>query len=241
MKTVSQTDIGLSRSTNQDASGCGLLPDGAWMVVCDGMGGANGGNIASEIALSCMQKQISFEYQPGISSDSIRNLLTAAAYTANSQIYDTAKSDPALSGMGTTLVAVIVTRGRAHIVHAGDSRAYLISRSGVRQLTMDHSMVQEMLNRGDITKEEAANHPHKNIITRALGVQEMVDTDYTELPFGEGETLLACSDGLSNYIHAEQIFQYANTCQGQELADTLVKAALEKGGRDNITVTLIEN
>lgn len=241
MKTVSKTDIGLVRSSNQDACGCGLLPDGAWMVVCDGMGGANGGNVASEIALSCMEDQISSEYEEGIASDSIRNLLTAAAYTANTRIYDRAQNDPELSGMGTTLVAVIVTRGKVHIVHAGDSRAYQISASGVRQLTMDHSMVQEMLNRGDITEEEAQYHPHKNIITRALGVQEMIDTDYTELSFGKEDTILACSDGLSNYIHAEQIYQYAQAYQGQELADALVQAALAGGGGDNITVALIEN
>ncbi len=241
MKTVSKTDTGLVRTSNQDACGCGLLPDGAWMVVCDGMGGANGGNIASEMALSCMEAQIHNEYQPGLASASIRNLLTAAAYTANTHIYDAAQNDPNLSGMGTTLVAIIVANGTAHIVHAGDSRAYQISASGVRQLTMDHSMVQEMLNRGDITAEEAQRHPHKNIITRALGVQEMIDTDYTELPFCQGDTLLACSDGLSNYVHAEQIYQYAQAYQGQELADALVQAALAGGGGDNITVALIEN
>ena len=113
-----------------------------------------------------------------------------AAAAANHEVFQRATTDQECVGMGTTLVAVIVTRGRAHIVHAGDSRAYLISSSSVRQLTMDHSMVQELLNRGDITREEAVNHPHKNIITRALGVQEMVDTDYTEIPFEEGETLI---------------------------------------------------
>lgn len=241
MKAVSKTDIGLSRSSNQDSCGCGLLPDGAWMVVCDGMGGANGGNVASQIALSCMEEQINQEYQEGLDSSAIRNLLTSAAYTANSQIYDAAMQDPQLFGMGTTLVAVIATRGRAHIVHAGDSRAYHLFPGGVRQLTMDHSMVQEMLNRGEISQEEAFYHPHKNIITRALGVQEMVDVDYTELEFGVGESLLACSDGLSNYVHAEQMYQYASACHGEELADALIQAALAGGGGDNISVALIEN
>lgn len=241
MKTVSKTDIGLVRSSNQDACGCGLLPDGAWMVVCDGMGGANGGNVASEMALSSIETQISSEYQPGLSSGAIRNLLTAAAYTANTRVYDAAQKDPALAGMGTTLVAAIVANGKAHIVHAGDSRAYQISSNGVRQLTMDHSMVQEMLNRGDITEEEAQRHPHKNIITRALGVQEMIDTDYTELDFCQGDTLLACSDGLSNYVRARQIYRYSQAYQGQELADALIQAALAGGGGDNVTVALIEN
>lgn len=240
MKAVSKTDIGL-RSSNQDACGCGLLPDGAWMVVCDGMGGANGGNIASEMALSCMTTQIANEYQPEMEASAIRNLLTAAAYTANTQIFDASVNTPELSGMGTTLVAAIVTRGKAHIIHAGDSRAYHITHSGVHQVTMDHSMVQEMLNRGDITVTQARHHPHKNIITRALGVQEMIDVDYTELEFRQGETLLACSDGLSNYVHAEQMYQYARSYQGQELADALVQAALASGGSDNITVTLIED
>ena len=241
MKTVSKTDIGLVRSSNQDACASGLLPDGAWLVVRDGMGGANGGNVASQIALSCMEKQITGEYEAGLESSGIRGLLTAAAYSANTSVYDAACKDPMLSGMGTTLVAVIVARGKAHIVHAGDSRAYLISPSGVRQLTMDHSMVQEMLNRGDITQEEAASHPHRNIITRALGVQEMIDVDYTEIPFGTGETLLACSDGLSNYVHAEQMYQLASRFNGEELAQQMVQTALGGGGSDNITVALIEN
>ena len=165
MKTVSKTDIGLVRSSNQDACGCGLLADGAWVVVCDGMGGANGGNVASSMALSCFEEQIRREYQPGASDEEVRRLLVTTADMANVRIYRAALQDPELSGMGTTLVAILVSGGKAHIVHAGDSRAYKISRSGVKQLTVDHSMVQEMLNRGDITREEAVHHPHKNIIT----------------------------------------------------------------------------
>ena len=241
MKTVSKTDIGLVRSSNQDACGCGLLADGTWVVVCDGMGGANGGNVASSMALSCFEEQIRREYQPGASDEEVRRLLVTTADMANVRIYRAALQDPELSGMGTTLVAILVSGGKAHIVHAGDSRAYKISRSGVKQLTVDHYMVQEMLNRGDITREEAAHHPHKNIITRALGVLDMVDVDYTQLDFGPGETLLACSDGLSNYVHAEQMYQCASAHQGQELADALVQAALAGGGSDNITVALIEN
>ena len=163
-----KTDIGLVRHSNQDAVKAGVLSGNtAWAVVCDGMGGANGGNIASALAVDLISEQILSSGSEHITDQSIKNLMISAIYNANVAIYDRAMADETLAGMGTTVVAAIVSGGVAHIAHAGDSRAYLLTREGLRQITTDHSMVQELVNSGDLTTQQARRHPQKNIITRA--------------------------------------------------------------------------
>ncbi|QEY35898.1 Stp1/IreP family PP2C-type Ser/Thr phosphatase [Caproiciproducens galactitolivorans] len=242
MKIYSKSDIGLIRQTNQDACKSGIFPDGAaWAVVCDGMGGVNGGNIASSIAVDCISDQMQSSYTPGMSDNAIKDLITTAIYNANLTIHEKAKGDAELNGMGTTVVAAILSNGLAHIAHAGDSRAYLLGKDGIKQLTVDHSMVQEMVNNGDLTEQQAKIHPQKNIITRALGVEPSILIDYCEKEFLAGDLLLICTDGLTNYVDAEQIYQLSGTMNAESLTEKLVMLAKDCGGGDNITVVIIEN
>lgn len=242
MRVFSETDVGLMRQSNQDACKTGVFPNGsAWAVVCDGMGGVNGGNIASEIAVNSISRQIVSAYREGLQHSAVRNLILSAIMNANMEVHDKALQDSALSGMGTTVVAAVVSGGFVHVAHAGDSRAYLIAKGEIRQITTDHSMVQEMVAKGDITQQQARRHPQKNIITRALGVEESIQIDYCEHPFGLGSLLLMCTDGLTNYVDDETIAALSQKLNTEELTSKLVEIAKTGGGGDNITVAVVEN
>ena len=242
LRVFSKSDVGLVRQSNQDACKSGIFPDqSAWVVVCDGMGGANGGNVASSIAVDRISEQILLSYRDGLSDNSLKNLITSAIFNANLAVHDRASANAELSGMGTTVVAAIVSHGVAHIAHAGDSRAYLITAKGIQQLTTDHSMVQEMVNNGDITEQQAKKHPQKNIITRALGVEASIQIDYCENEVCLNDLLLICTDGLTNYVDAEQIYQLSRKLDANALTEQLIMLAKDSGGGDNITVAIVEN
>ena len=240
MKIVAKTDKGLVRENNQDAYAVGELPgEVAWAVVCDGMGGAAGGNIASALAVKVISDKITSSYNEKMRDSSIKNLLDSAITAANIEVYDMAYSRPDLKGMGTTVVAVVVRDNVAHIAHAGDSRAYIVNKDGVEQITVDHSLVQNLVDRGEITKEEAEHHPNKNVITRALGVDKRIDVDFSEVDLQEYETLILCTDGLSNCVNNAEIADDIKDGQYYAFADRLVKRANKNGGNDNITVVAI--
>jgi serine/threonine protein phosphatase PrpC len=242
MQIYKRTDVGLRRTSNQDFCDGGIFPDGAaWAVVCDGMGGANGGNIASALAVEKICEVFRSQYEENKQDKEIEKLLFQAAEEANSVVFQVSQEDEALKGMGTTLVAAIIKEGYAHIIHIGDSRAYVISDTYAEQVTIDHSMVQELLLLGEITMDEAKNHPQRNIITRALGIHENVNGEYDRVPFQEKNKLLLCTDGMSNYMDEEDIYKISKGITGEELADRLVRAALEAGGSDNITVVIIDS
>lgn len=241
MDVCSLSDVGLVRSHNEDACACGNLPGGAWAVVCDGMGGANAGEVASQTAVEIIARGLVEEYQEGCTDNKIKYLMSFLGYEANAKIYRLAEEQEKLQGMGTTLVMAVVTRGIAHIVYAGDSRAYLLTKEGARQLTTDHSMVQELVDLGDLTPEEAKVHPQKNIITRALGVHAVIDLDYLESHMGEDDRLLLCSDGLTNYVDTDQMYQLSLELDGPAYLQRLVELAKEAGGNDNITAAMIGN
>ena len=241
MKIASKTDIGKVRSTNQDSFAAGELNDGtAWAVVCDGMGGANGGNIASANAVTIVSEYISSSYHEGMDSNSLRTLLQSALYGANVRLYDMANKIESLSGMGTTVVVTIVSNGVAHIAHAGDSRAYIIHDGELSQITRDHSVVQTMVDKGQITEEEAKNHPNKNVITRALGVGEEVDIEYNEIPFQNDDCILICTDGLTNFVTHDNIESVVEEYDFDEYPQVLIDMANENGGGDNITVVALK-
>ena len=240
MNIVSLTDIGLVRNSNQDSFKTSSISDNvAWTVVCDGMGGANGGNIASKLAVDVISESIKSNYREGLSSSEVKNILVSSAYQANSTVYEKSLQDKSLSGMGTTVVAAIAEYDKIHLISAGDSRAYLITDVGVTQITRDHSIVQDMLDHGEITAKEAKNHPRKNIITRALGANEFIDVDYFEVSFEYGDTLLICTDGFSNYMEDDKIFALAKHTNFEFLARDAVTLAKGAGGSDNITVVAI--
>ena len=240
MNVYGQTHIGLVRENNQDALEYGTLNDTAqYAVVCDGMGGANGGNIASKIAVEVIGSRIRDGYRDNASPGSPELMLTSAMATANAGVYDRAQREPELNGMGTTVVAVITCGHTAYISHVGDSRLYLYRDGNLSQVTRDHSVVQELIESGQITKEEALSHPRKNYITRAIGVVSEEYGEYDELELATGDRLLLCTDGLTNEVsHADMCRMLASPAE--EAAELLIRAALDCGGKDNITVALMD-
>ena len=238
MNVVGQTHIGLVRENNQDALEYGTLDSTTqYAVVCDGMGGANGGNIASKIAVEVIGSRIRNGYHA--EKGSVERLLESAMNTANIGVYDRAQQQPELIGMGTTVVAAITDGRKAYISHVGDSRLYLWRNHTLTAVTRDHSVVQELIERGQITEEEAKSHPRKNFITRALGVHNSESGEYNELKLKAGDRLMLCTDGLTNEVSKEDIGRLLDLPAEQALHD-LVRAALKGGGADNITVILMD-
>ncbi len=237
MKISGQTNIGLVRSSNQDSFKIGKLDSGTiWAVVCDGMGGASAGDIASKMAVELISERITGCYNDNMKQLSISHLLESAINFANIKIYDLAREDETLLGMGTTVVAAIIREGEAFISHAGDSRAYIINDS-VRQITKDHSLVQEMIDRGNIAEDDAKNLPIKHYITRAVGVNDRISVDFTAEDFSEDDILLLCTDGFSNFVDSETIKQIVKNVD-DDTTSQLIDKANENGGKDNITVVI---
>ena len=240
MKLAGKTDVGHVRQDNQDDYRAGRLPgDAAWLLVCDGMGGARGGREASQSACNiierCFQEQYASKCLPGEEETFLKKTLLSA----NRFVFQKAMQDEALAGMGTTAVCALVRSGQIYLCHAGDSRAYLFRDGKLVQLTHDHSYVQELVDCGTITVEEAEHHPQKNIITRALGVDYRLESEYTHAALHGGDLLLLCSDGLTNAVPREQMETLLRSGRFYDLPDRLVHAANENGGPDNITALLL--
>ena len=241
MKIVGNSEIGRVRTTNEDAFRFGKYEDGAvWAIVCDGMGGALGGKLASSLAADMVSRKIEKSYNRSMSGVSVENMLLSAITTANVTVFDRAAADNSVHGMGTTIVACVVKDSTACIAHVGDSRAYIISSGEISQITKDHSLVQEMLDRGQITKEQFENHPIKNIITRALGVEESIDIDFDYIDVKSGDVILLCSDGLSGLVGSEELLKIYLDSDFDALCDNYIEAANNYGGRDNITVVAVK-
>ena len=239
MKTFSMTHIGRRREMNQDymytsETAVGTLPN--LFLVADGMGGHKAGEYASRFTVEKIVETIS-------ESDQTEPVaaLKEALTEANRCLMEEANLDAAKSGMGTTLVAATVIGDRLHVANVGDSRLYLINHEAIRQITRDHSLVEEMVRLGEMDKADAKDHPDKNIITRAVGVAPELSVDFFEVRLKPDETILMCSDGLTNMIEDEKIKRIV---LGQrdivEKAEKLIEAANGNGGKDNITVVLIE-
>lgn len=242
MQTVGKSDIGKLRSRNEDSFSFGNFDDGVyWSVVCDGMGGATGGQIASSTTCEIISDKIKKCYNKSMGERSLENLLLSAITTANVAVYDMAKADISLSGMGTTVVACVIKDSVACIAHVGDSRAYHLNFDGITQITKDHSLVQEMLDKGQITREQFDHHPNKNIITRALGVKETIDIDFSFVNLEKNDAVLLCTDGLSGMVTDEMLYEFYNSEELEALPEAYIVAANEYGGKDNITVTVTKN
>ncbi len=241
MKIASRSDIGRVRSSNQDSFSAGEIRDAAWAIVCDGMGGANGGNIASGKAVKIISDCIAGAYHSEMSANGVSAMLESAIIAANLNIYDEAAENESLQGMGTTVVAAVVANERIVLAHAGDSRAYLYDSGDLKQITRDHSMVQKMVERGEITADEARNDPRKNVITRALGVAEDIEVEFGEIDFPKDSILILCTDGLTNYVDSGQMTSIISSNAFEVCPQLLVDAANQGGGTDNITVVMIKN
>lgn len=235
----SKIDKGIVRNSNQDAFIAGQLAENiTFAIVCDGMGGANAGNIASEIAVKTVSEYLYNSFRDNMTLNDFERTLKNAISSANLLIFNKAVKDDALKGMGTTIVAAIVKDNDAIIAHVGDSRIYLLNDE-IKQLTKDHSIVQTLIENGEISPDDAKHHPRKNVITRALGVEAEVVADFDELTLNTNDTLLLCTDGLTNYVPEANIYEIFKQNDLSLVSETLVSKANENGGGDNITVVTL--
>ncbi len=238
LKAFSITDIGRKRLVNQDyvyvsEQPLGKLPN--LFIVADGMGGHNAGDYASKYTVETIVEEVSRN-----DGDSAVGILRSAIETANYKVRKKAGEDAALSGMGTTVVAASCNAGKLIVANVGDSRLYVL-HEGLRQVTRDHSLVEEMVRIGTISREQARNHPDKNIITRAVGADLTVGVDFFTVELEQGDVVLMCSDGLTNMLEDAEIESIIKRPEElKERALELVEAANGNGGRDNIAVILIE-
>ena len=243
MQIYYKTDVGLMRRNNQDFCLCEKVSDDlAWAAVCDGMGGANGGNVASSEACNEISRILKEELRPDMDEQDLFELMENAVLSANKKVFEMSCFDENLSGMGTTVELAVISGDKLHVVHAGDSRVYKINSEGIKQITTDHSLVQQLVELGQITQEEARFHPSKNYITRALGVEPTLEIDYLTEPFEKGDIVLMCTDGLSNYFSNDELLSAVRSFEEkEEIVSGLVDIAKECGGSDNITVAVIIN
>ena len=237
MEISAATSAGCIRPLNEDAYYVSE-PDSTGMVlaiVADGMGGHNAGEIASGKAVGIVQKDVAEQ-----GDKSAREILVKAVDDANREIYEMSKNKKSLSGMGTTMTACVAENNNVTAVQVGDSRLYRIRKDSITQITKDHSLVEMLVESGEITKEEAKSHPQKNIITRAVGTDKTVESDVYEFKTKKDDVILLCSDGLVNMVEDETILSIINTSKNlEEAANNLVLNAETAGGTDNITVILI--
>ena len=236
------SDIGCVRTSNQDAYAVEQLDKNTLLcVVCDGMGGAKSGDVASALAADVFSQEVKLSWKPDMDSESIDQLLESALKLANFTVYDQSRQFEEFSGMGTTLVAALVQGKGTTVINVGDSRAYQISEEGIFQISVDHSLVQLMVDRGEITPEQAKNIPVKNYITRAVGTESSTQGDLFHEPLERGTYLLLCSDGLTNLLDDQEIlFEVIHGSDKQACCQTLVDIAKRRGAPDNVTCVLVE-
>ncbi|MBE6859825.1 MAG: Stp1/IreP family PP2C-type Ser/Thr phosphatase [Ruminococcus sp.] len=239
MRHTALTDIGLRRDENQDMVKCEYFGENILAVVCDGMGGERAGKEASAIAIEEVISRFSEGYSEELEDEEIRKLLIASISAANSVIYTKARFDYKNFGMGTTCVAAFVNEKAAYIANVGDSRCYVITEEGLCQVTTDHNVAALLYEQGKISEDELVNHPQKNMLIRAVGVDKTVQIDTFILDYDDKISLLLCSDGLSGYSSNDEIYEVIVDTPFETVAQELVKLAYSKGGRDNITVALI--
>jgi len=239
MKLAGKTDVGCVRVENQDDFRAGELPDGAaWALVCDGMGGAQGGREAAHCACDIIESCFSEQYER-CAAVGEEEFLKSVILAANHFVLQKSILDESLAGMGTTAVCALARGGKVHLCHVGDSRAYLYRAGELRQITHDHSYVQELVDGGVIPPAEAEHHPQKNIITRAVGVDDSLEPEYTVSELKAGDIYLLCSDGLSNMIPPEQLALLLGEGDFYDMPDRLIETAKINGGADNVTAVLM--
>ncbi len=241
MKAWGLTDIGNVRTQNQDAYRIEHFDDVWLAVVCDGMGGAKAGNVASALACEVFTEEVKRSFRARSTPEETEQMLRTAAALANITVYEHSQLSDEFSGMGTTLVAALVGAGTAWVLNIGDSRAYFINADGLRRVTTDHSVVELMVQRGELTAAEARTHPRKNLITRAVGTAKQVLADVFTLPLNEGDCLLLCTDGLSNQMADEEIlFEVVHGETHSDCCRRLLEIAKRRGAPDNVTSVLLE-
>lgn len=240
IKFMGATDTGKMRRQNQDAFVCRKVGENAgYAIVCDGMGGEKAGDIASSTACRLIEHFFHRDITEQMSEAAAKAVIFSAISAANAKVYSMAKENPDYHGMGTTLVLAVVIGEQMHIVNIGDSRIYMAEKKAVKQLTRDHTLVQSLLDRGEISEEEAENHPKKHYITRAIGVGDTLDIDYQMYELKKESVVLLCTDGLSNYLRQEQLPELLKNCIRKNSIQELIDYANNRGGSDNITAVML--
>lgn len=235
------TDVGCVRTQNQDAYLIEQLDKHTLLcVVCDGMGGAKSGNIASSLAADVFVQQVKQTWNGEYNQSNVDKLLKNAVKLANFTVFDQSQQFEEFTGMGTTLVAMLLCGQTATIVNVGDSRVYYIDRVGIHQITVDHSVVQLMIQRGELTPEQAKSYPGKSLITRAIGTEAVVSCDIFHKKVSKGDYFLLCSDGLSNLMDDQEIlFEVAHGQEKEKCCHRLLEIAKKRGAPDNVTSILV--
>ncbi len=234
LRAAARSDVGLKRRANEDCYA--LAADLGLYLVADGMGGHTAGQVASELASEGAVRALRTLED---ATASLAEKLRYAVAAANREIFSTSQEKPELTGMGTTLVALLVGGERIALAHVGDSRAYLVRGGKIRQLTDDHSLVAELVRRREITEHAARGHPHRHVLTRALGVRRTVEPDLAELTPALGDTFVLCSDGLTGHVADPEIAEVVAREEDLDAAcERLISLANSRGGEDNITVLL---
>ncbi|MBQ8797408.1 MAG: Stp1/IreP family PP2C-type Ser/Thr phosphatase [Oscillospiraceae bacterium] len=236
------TDPGCVRPQNQDTYLIEVLDKNTLLcVVCDGMGGAKSGNVASTLAADVFVQEVKRTWTPDMDPEKLDQMLRGAVKLANFTVYDQAQQFEEFDGMGTTLVAILVQGKSATVVNVGDSRAYSLDAEGIRQITTDHSLVQMMIRHGELTPEQARSYPGKNLITRAIGTESVVECDVFHRRLTKGECLLLCTDGLSNLLDDQEIlFEVVHGINKKSSCERLLAIAKNRGAPDNVTCILVQ-
>lgn len=240
-KVFGSTDRGLVRSDNQDSYEVGILSDGlCYAVLCDGMGGENGGSIASRLAVDFAKQALERDLAPDMGEMQVRSVFASAIAGANALIFDKAQEDEELRRMGTTMILAAILGDTLYVSSVGDSRVYLTGPGDEeQQLTKDHTVVQMMVDNGEITKEDAAIHPKRHYITRVVGVSPDAEPDFSVVELVPGQIVLLCSDGLYNYLQPGQLPWLLRSCLELDSAQPLIDLALDCGGEDNVTAVIL--
>lgn len=242
LKIIGETHPGRVRSMNQDMFSYGLFGDNCgYAVVCDGMGGAQAGDVASKVACDMVSAFLSRDLRPELSASSVKGILLSAASAANAKVYNMAKEKLEYSGMGTTLVVAVWMESELHVISIGDSRLYLVDQKGsqVTQVTRDHTVTQYMVELGELSPEEALTHERRHQLTRVLGVSDSLDVDYQLLELELGQRVLLCTDGLSNYAGEDVLPKLVKKAVRGSTTKFLVDYANNRGGSDNITAVIL--
>lgn len=244
MLTANRSDIGRVRQVNEDQSWVSQLNNGITLaIVADGMGGHQAGDVASKKAVDAFRSMLEQSaVKADLSLQEGKMLIRQAITQANEAVFELASRNEHYHNMGTTIVAALVKQDNAIIGHVGDSRAYKITSGVITQITTDHTLVNELVKSGQLSMEEAAHHPRRNVLTRAVGTDSHVDIDVQSVEWSPQDVLLLCSDGLSNMVSEQQMLQTVTTEQLEleAKADHLIQLALHAGGDDNITVVLLQ-
>ncbi len=242
MEVFGKSDLGKARDINEDA--IYLAEDDLGInvyILADGMGGYQGGDVASQLAVTAVRSYIMNNYEITFEDDDdILKLVNGSIEYANMVVSEKAKSDKKLNQMGSTLEVVLIIKNKAYIGHVGDSRVYLIRDRKIKKLTTDHSYIQKLISDGKITKEESSKHPDKNMITKAIGTEIVVEAELVQLNLNKNDILIICSDGLTNLVKSNEILELVLDSFDEDIAEKLINRANELGGTDNVSVIVLK-